>query len=83
MNKKIITFGEIMIRLSTPGFKRFSQCDSFNVIYGGGEANVAISQGTADICLEAIQTANKLGLTVSCDLNYRKKLWEYGKNLRK
>jgi 2-dehydro-3-deoxygluconokinase len=39
----------------------------------------AISQGTADVCLEAVKTANKLGLTVSCDLNYRKKLWKYGK----
>jgi 2-dehydro-3-deoxygluconokinase len=178
MHKRIITFGEIMLRLSTPGFRRFSQCDSFDVIYGGGEANVAISlanygipvefvtllpdndigncalmtlrkhnvgtkhvvfggerlgiyfletgavsraskviydransaisqiepgmikweevfkdagwfhwtgitpaisQGTADVCLEAVKAANKLGLTVSCDLNYRKKLWKYGK----
>ena len=39
----------------------------------------AISQGAADVCLEAVQTANKLGLTVSCDLNYRKKLWQWGK----
>jgi len=178
MKNKVITFGEIMLRLSAPGFKRFSQCDSFDVFYGGGEANVAISlanfgipvefitrlpendigncalmtlrknnvgtnhivfggerlgiyfletgavsraskviydrvnsaisqiergminwekafkdadwfhwtgitpaisQGTADVCLEAVQAANKLGLTVSCDLNYRKKLWKYGK----
>ena len=39
----------------------------------------AISQGAADVCLEAIQTANKLGIPVSCDLNYRKNLWKYGK----
>ncbi len=39
----------------------------------------AISQGAADVCLEAIQTANKKGITVSCDLNYRKNLWKYGK----
>lgn len=39
----------------------------------------ALSQGAADACLEAIQTANKLGVTVSCDLNYRKNLWKYGK----
>ncbi len=39
----------------------------------------AISQGAADACLEAIQMANKLGVTVSTDLNYRKKLWKYGK----
>jgi sugar/nucleoside kinase (ribokinase family) len=39
----------------------------------------AISQGAADACLEAIQAANKLGVPVSCDLNYRKNLWKYGK----
>lgn len=40
----------------------------------------AISQGAADACLEAVQMANKMGLTVSTDLNYRKKLWKYGKS---
>ncbi len=176
--KRIITFGEIMLRLSPPGFKRFSQTYSFDVVYGGGESNVAVSlanygmdaafvsripkndigecalmelrkrgvdtqhilregerlgiyfletgavsrgskvvydrahsgmatieagmvdwekalhnadwfhwtgitpalaQGAADACLEAIQAANKMGITVSTDLNYRKKLWKYGK----
>ncbi len=176
--KKVVTFGEIMLRLSPPGWKRFSQASSFDVIYGGGESNVAvslanyglpvdfvtrlpendlgdcalmemrkrgvgtqhiirggerlgiyfletgavsrgskvvydrahssissiqkgminwkkvfkdaqwfhwtgitpaISQGAADACLEAIQVANKMGITVSTDLNYRKKLWKYGK----
>jgi 2-dehydro-3-deoxygluconokinase len=178
MKKKIVTFGEIMMRLSPPGFLRFSQASTFDVIYGGGEANVAvslanygepvdyvtrlpkndlgdacmqflrryglgvdqivrggerlgiyflemgavqrgskvvydrsqsaiatiergmvdwervfagadwfhwtgitpaISAGTADVCLEAIQAAKRLGLTVSCDLNYRKNLWKWGK----
>ncbi|MEM1325903.1 MAG: sugar kinase [Bacteroidota bacterium] len=176
--KKVVTFGEIMLRLTPPGFKRFSQASEFDVIYGGGESNVAvslanygistefvtrlpnndigecalmemrkrgvgtqyiarggerlgiyfleigavsrgskvvydrahsamstieagmidwaevfkdaawfhwtgitpaISQGAADACLEAIQMANKMGVTVSTDLNYRKKLWKYGK----
>ncbi len=175
---KVVTFGEIMMRLSTPGFARFSQVQSLNVTYGGGEANVAISlaqfgvesehitrfpdndlgyaatallnkygvktnhieyggsrlglyfletgasvrpskvvydrfgssfseikggtipweevltgasflhftgiapaisQGAADVCLEAIATANKMGVTVSVDVNYRKNLWQYGK----
>jgi 2-dehydro-3-deoxygluconokinase len=178
MSKKIIAFGEIMMRLSPPGFLRFGQARSFDVIYGGGEANVAvalavfglpvdyvtrlpkndlgdaciqflrqygvgvdkivrggdrlgiyflemgavqrgskviydransaiatiqpgmidwqqvfanadwfhwtgitpaISAGTAEVCLEAIQEARRMGLTVSCDLNYRKKLWKWGK----
>jgi len=178
MTKKVVTFGEIMMRLSPPGFLRFGQARSFDVIYGGGEANVAvslanfgvpvdyvtrlpdndlgeaciqflrsygvgvnkivrggerlgiyflemgavqrgskvvydransaiatiergmidwkqvfadadwfhwtgitpaISVGTADVCLEAVQAAKEMGLTVSCDLNYRKKLWKWGK----
>lgn len=176
--KKVVTFGEIMLRLTPPGKLRFSQTNSFDVIYGGGESNVAVSlanygletefvtrlpkndigecalmelrkrnvgttfiqrggerlgiyflemgavargskvvydrdhsaictieagmidwetvfkdaqwfhwtgitpalsQGAADACLEAIKMANKMGVTVSTDLNYRKKLWNYGK----
>lgn len=41
MSKKVVTLGEIMLRLSTPDFKRFVQADSFDVTYGGGEANVS------------------------------------------
>ncbi|MEJ2559665.1 MAG: sugar kinase [Anaerolineae bacterium] len=180
MAKKVVTFGEIMLRLSPPGFLRFGQSRSFDIIYGGGEANVAatlanfgvpvdyvtrlpanelgdaciqflrqygvgvdkivrggerlgiyflemgavqrgskviydransaiatiqrgmidwqdvfadadwfhwtgitpaISAGTADVCLEAVQVAKEVGLTVSCDLNYRKKLWKWGKSV--
>ena len=40
---KIITFGEIMLRLSPEGNDRFIQADSFRIIPGGGEANVAVS----------------------------------------
>lgn len=175
---KIVTFGEIMLRLATPGYLRFSQTNELTATFGGGEANVAvslanygldtefvtrlpendiaaacvkdlhkhgvktdhivyggdrlgiyfletgavaraskviydrahsaiseikpgmidweqvltgadwfhwtgitpaISQGAADVCLEAIQTANRLSIPVSCDLNYRKNLWKYGK----
>ncbi|WP_422486135.1 PfkB family carbohydrate kinase [Gudongella sp. DL1XJH-153] len=43
MMKKVVTLGEIMLRLSAPGFKRFVQSESFDVVYGGGEANVAVS----------------------------------------
>ncbi len=175
--KKVVTFGEIMLRLSPPGFLRFSQTNSFDVVYGGGESNVAvslanygvpvdfvtrlpendigecalmelrkravntsnivfggdrlgiyfletgavsrgskvvydrahssiaeiqpgmidwekvfkgaswfhwtgitpaISQGAADVCLEAVKVASNLGITISTDLNYRAKLWKYG-----
>ena len=41
--KKVVTFGEIMLRLAPPGFLRFSQTTSFDVVYGGGESNVAVS----------------------------------------
>ena len=40
---KTVTFGEIMLRLSTPGFQRFVQAQQFDVTYGGGEANVAVA----------------------------------------
>ncbi|MBR1941844.1 MAG: sugar kinase [Bacteroidaceae bacterium] len=43
MSKKIVTMGEIMLRLSSPGNSRFVQSDRFDVNYGGGEANVAVS----------------------------------------
>ena len=40
---KVITFGEIMLRLAPEGYLRFSQAESFGAAYGGGEANVAVS----------------------------------------
>lgn len=43
MKKKVITLGEVMMRLSAPGSKRFLQTDSYEVVFGGAEANVAIS----------------------------------------
>lgn len=39
----------------------------------------AIAEGTAEVTLEAVKAAKELGLRVSCDLNYRKKLWKWGK----
>ena len=41
--KKVVTFGEIMLRLAPQGFLRFSQVNNFDAIYGGGESNVAVS----------------------------------------
>jgi 2-dehydro-3-deoxygluconokinase len=49
--KRIITFGEIMLRLAPPGYYRFTQAHSFNATFGGGEANVAVS--LANFGLEA------------------------------
>src|SRR5699024_10278010 len=39
----------------------------------------AVSQGAADVCLEAVKAANEIAITVSTDLNDRAKLWNYGK----
>lgn len=171
---KVITFGEVMLRLAPEGYYRFLQADSFGATFGGGEANVAVSlasygadaafvtklpkheigqmavnslrkygvdtskitrggdrvgiyflekgasqrpskviydrahsaiaeaqpsdfnweeifkgadwfhftgitpalgDNVADICLEAVKAAKKQGVKISCDLNYRKKLW--------
>ncbi|MGA0560718.1 PfkB family carbohydrate kinase [Larkinella sp. VNQ87] len=41
--KKVVTFGEVMMRLAPPGFAKFTQAHSLNVVYGGTEANVAVS----------------------------------------
>lgn len=41
--KKVVTFGEIMLRLATPGYNRFIQSTNLNATFGGGEANVAVS----------------------------------------
>lgn len=43
MDEKILTFGEIMLRLSTPDYSTINQTQSFLVNYGGGEANVAVA----------------------------------------
>lgn len=43
MSKKVITFGEIMLRLAPEGYYRFVQAESYGTTYGGGEANVAVS----------------------------------------
>ncbi len=52
--KKVVTFGEIMLRLTPPGWKRFSQASSFEVIYGGGESNVAVSLANYGIPTEFV-----------------------------
>ena len=176
--KKVVTLGEIMLRLKSPGFERFFQSPSLEATFGGGEANVAvslanygiessfvtalpdndvaaacirelrgfgvytndivltkggrvgiyflesganqrpskviydradsaiakadadtfdfakifdgaewfhitgitpaISKSAAELSLASVKAAKEMGLTVSCDLNYRKNLWKYG-----
>ena len=43
MKKKVITFGEVMLRLATPDYLRFGQANQLNATFGGGEANVSVS----------------------------------------
>ncbi|MGR3812004.1 PfkB family carbohydrate kinase [Jiulongibacter sp. NS-SX5] len=52
--KKVVTFGEIMLRLAPPGFLRFSQTNSFDVVYGGGESNVAVSLANYGVPVEFV-----------------------------
>lgn len=179
MSKRVVAFGEIMLRLKSPGLERFLQSPFLEATFGGGEANVAvslanygidaafvtavpsnpigdacistlrglgvdtsqivrsgdrlgiyfleagtnqrpsvvvydrtgssistasvgafdwskifagadwfhitgitpaISQSAADSSMEAVKKAKEMGLTVSCDYNFRKKLWKYGKS---
>ena len=181
MLNKVVTFGEMMLRLSTPAHQRFEQATAFEATFAGAEGNVAaslaafgapvqfvtrlpdndigrkcastlrrhqvgvdhvvwggerlglfyleagaaqrgsqvvydrayssfstvepgtidwrrvfadaswfhwtgitpsVSRGAAEACLEAVLVARELGLTVSCDLNYRAKLWQWGKTPR-
>ncbi len=52
--KKVVTFGEIMLRLSPPSNLRFSQANSFDVVYGGGESNVAVSLANYSVPVEFV-----------------------------
>lgn len=52
--KKVVTFGELMLRLAPNGYLRFVQADSFEATYGGGEANVAVSLSNFGIAAKFI-----------------------------
>ena len=66
MTGKVATFGEIMLRLSPPGFMRFTQARTFDVIYGGGEANVAVSLANYGIPVEFITRIPNHGIGEAC-----------------
>ncbi len=63
MLAKVVTFGEIMLRLSSPGNRRLAQADSLEVTYGGGEANVAASlaQFGVEACFVTRVPGNPIG----------------------
>ncbi|MFA9463148.1 MAG: PfkB family carbohydrate kinase [Velocimicrobium sp.] len=79
MAKKIITFGEIMLRLAPEGYYRFVQANTFGATYGGGEANVSVSLANYgfdtkfvtklpnhEIGQAAINSLRKYGVDTSC-----------------
>lgn len=73
MNKKVITFGEIMMRLAPPGFLRFSQTNQFDVVYGGGESNVAVSLANYGVPVDFVTRLpeNDLGQCAMMELRKR------------
>lgn len=79
MNKKVVTFGEIMLRLAPEGYYRFVQADSYGATFGGGEANVAVSLANYgfdakfitklpehNIGQAAVNSLRRYGVDVSC-----------------
>lgn len=74
--QKLITFGEVMMRLSPPGFQRFSQAESLEVVYGGGEANVAVAVAQLGVTTSHVTCfpENDLGYSAAASL----KKWGVG-----
>jgi 2-dehydro-3-deoxygluconokinase len=69
---KIVTFGEIMLRLATPGFERFSQIKQFNASFGGGEANVAVSLANFGLEVDYVTRLPKNDIAESCLMDLRR-----------
>jgi 2-dehydro-3-deoxygluconokinase len=65
-DKKIVTYGEVMMRLSPPGFHRFTQARAFDVIYGNGEANVAASLANFGIAVDYVTRLPENDLGEAC-----------------
>ena len=71
--RKVITFGEIMLRLSPPGNLRFSQTNNFDVVYGGGESNVAVSLANFGIPVDFVTRLpdNDIGMCALMEMRKR------------
>lgn len=70
---KVVTFGEIMLRLAPPGFLRFSQANSFDVIYGGGESNVAVSLANFGVSVDFVTRLPKNDIGQCAMMEMRKR----------
>ena len=72
MNKKVVTFGEIMLRLATPDYLRFSQSNTLTATFGGGEANVAVSLANYGIPVDFVSRLPKNDIGHTCQMDLRK-----------
>jgi len=63
---KVLTFGEIMLRLSAPGYQRFGQATQLNVNFGGGEANVAVSLANYNVPVSFVTRLPENPLADAC-----------------
>ncbi len=71
MTPKVVTFGEIMLRLATPGYQRFSQAKEFTATFGGGEANVAVSLANYGLDTQFVTRLPKNDIAQSCIMDLR------------
>ena len=71
--KKVVTFGEIMLRLAPSGFLRFSQANQFDVIYGGGESNVAVSLANYGVPVDFVTRLPKNDIGACAMMEMRKR----------
>jgi 2-dehydro-3-deoxygluconokinase len=63
---KVVTFGEVMLRLAAPGFERFGQSNVLNATFGGGEANVAVSLANYGIPVSFVTRLPKNDIATLC-----------------
>jgi 2-dehydro-3-deoxygluconokinase len=70
---RVVTFGEIMLRLAPQGFLRFSQANSFDVVYGGGESNVAVSLANYGIDVDFVTRLPKNDIGNCAAMEMRKR----------
>lgn len=69
---KVVTFGEIMLRLATPGYLRFNQTDSLKATFGGGEANVAVSLSNYGIPVDFVTRLPENDIARACVSDLRR-----------
>ncbi|MCH3882294.1 MULTISPECIES: sugar kinase [Tenacibaculum] len=70
---KVVTFGEIMLRLAPQGFLRFSQANSFDAVYGGGESNVAVSLANYGVDVDFVTRLPKNDIGACAMMEMRKR----------